>query len=348
MTEIWLQTALSPVTAVADQAHRYEADGWDGVMVFDSQCLIADPYVVLALAAASTQRIGLGIGVSNPVTRHASVTANAIAAVHQASGGRAVLGIGRGNSSTAYLGAAPATLAQFGPYLRLLQALLAGEAAPVAMASAQVDEQRSLDPHGLGRAPDETRLQWLDGTVSKVPVEVAATGPKAIALGARLGDRVSFSVGASKARLSEAVGLSRASNPDLKLTAYVSVAALEDLAAARNLAAPDVAMHAQIAATNAANLSCMSDEERRTAEAIAQAYDMTRHGRHGAQTAVMDDSFIDANAVVGAPEHCVERLRNLADVGLDRLVLMLAPPRRGSAGDSYARIVKDVLPHLRE
>ena len=79
-------------------------------MVFDSQSLLCDPYVALTAAASSTERLGLGIGVSNSITRHPAVTASAIASVQELSGGRAVLGLGRGNSSLAYLGAGPATL----------------------------------------------------------------------------------------------------------------------------------------------------------------------------------------------------------------------------------------------
>ena len=92
-------------------AQRAEADGFDGWFVVDSQNLAGDCYVALAQAAAATERIQLGTGVTNPFTRHPAVTASAIASVHAASGGRAVLGIGRGDSALAHLGLAPAPVA---------------------------------------------------------------------------------------------------------------------------------------------------------------------------------------------------------------------------------------------
>lgn len=348
--ELWVQTAVGPAGDVAAQAARLEADGWGGIMLFDSQSLIGDPYVALALAATSTERLGLGIGVTNPVTRHAAVAASAIASVQAASGGRAVLGIGRGNSSLAFLGAAPASLAAFGDYVRLLQAYLGGGGVPVEELLARGDGLTSLDPTSLGRAPAESRLQWLDQATPKVPVEVAATGPKAIAMGVRLGDRLSFSVGAHEGRLAGAVATARSAaeaegrTVPIRFTAYVSLATLPDLAKARRLAAPDVAMHAHIAAMSAANLAALSAEERRVTEQIAQAYDMTRHARHGAQTEAMDEAFIDAHAIVGTPTACVERLRRLAGLGLDRLVLMLPPPLKGDARQSYEIVVGEVLP----
>jgi len=350
MTELWLQTALGPVKEIRVQAARFEADGWGGVMLFDSQCLIADPYVGLALAATATRKLGLGIGVTNPVTRHAAVAASAIASVQEASAGRTVLGLGRGNSSLAFLGAAPASLGAFEDYVRLLQAFLAGEAAPVEQLLARRDGLTPLDRESLGKAPEEARLQWLDPEVPKVPVEVAATGAKAMAIGARRGDRLSISVGADPARLAGAVASARAAaeasgrTRPMPLTAYVSLAALDDRPRARRLTAPDVAMHAQIAAVAAANLAGLTEAERQTTERIAKAYDMTRHARHGAQTEVIDDAFIDAHAIAGPAAECVQRLGALAGLGLDRLILMLPPPWKGDSKQSYDNVVREVLP----
>ena len=93
----------------------------------NSQNLSGDPYVALAMAATATKRIGLGTGVTNNVTRLAAVTACSIASIQRLSGGRAVLGIGRGGSALAHLGRAPSRLAPFERYLRQLQAYLRGE-----------------------------------------------------------------------------------------------------------------------------------------------------------------------------------------------------------------------------
>ena len=352
MTEFWIQTPLAPAQDISAQAARIEADGWDGVMVFDSQSLIGDPYVTLALAASSTRRLGLGIGVTNPVTRHAAVTAGAIASIQAASGGRATLGIGRGNSSLAFLGAAPATLRDFEDYVWLLRAYLSGGSAPVEALLARRDGLRPLDPHSLGQAVQESRLQWLDPAVTTAPVEVAATGPKTIAIGVRQGDRLSLSGGAAETRLAVVIASARTQSAaagrvaPLPLTAYVSVASLPDRARARRLAAPDVAMHAHIAAMSRANLAGLSEDERRATERIAASYDLTRHGRHGAQTEAIDDAFIESQAIVGPSSECAERLRALAGLGLERLVLMMPSPRGGDARESYEIVVNEVLPAL--
>ncbi len=106
-TEVWTQAVPEPAIAEAF-ARRAEAAGWDGVVVVDSQNLTGDPYVGLAMMGKATERIGLATGVTNPVTRHPAATASAIASVQEFSGGRAVLGIGRGDSALFQLGQEPA------------------------------------------------------------------------------------------------------------------------------------------------------------------------------------------------------------------------------------------------
>src|SRR5262245_34608334 len=90
-----------------------EAEGWDGQMFMDSECIGRDPYVLMGAWAKLTQRMKLSTGVTNPISRHPVVTAAAAASVQAISGGRAVLGIGRGDSALAYLGQAPARLGLF-------------------------------------------------------------------------------------------------------------------------------------------------------------------------------------------------------------------------------------------
>src|SRR5215218_1336291 len=126
MAEVWTIGVAAP-RSIARYAERMEADGFDGLAVVDSQNLSGDPYVALALAAKVTSRLGLATGVTNPYTRHPAATACSIASVQAVSGGRAVLGIGRGDSALAHLGLAPAPVAVFGDYLRRVQGYLRGE-----------------------------------------------------------------------------------------------------------------------------------------------------------------------------------------------------------------------------
>ena len=80
-------------------AQAAEAAGLDYISMGDAQVHRRECYAMLTLCALATERIGLALIVTNPLTRHPTVTADAMATVNEISKGRAVLGIGRGNAS---------------------------------------------------------------------------------------------------------------------------------------------------------------------------------------------------------------------------------------------------------
>jgi len=283
-------------------------------MAMDSQALAGDPYVILGAAAASTSRLLLGTGVTNTLTRELSVTAGAITTVQAQSQGRAVLGIGRGDSALAFLGRGPVPVRQFEHALVLLQALLGGE--EVAFDAAP---ERAVG----GRMPQGSRLAWIPEGLPKVPLDVAATGPRVIAAAARIAERVTVSVGAEGERVAEAVALARHArqvaglDPEgLKLGAQVIVIPHGDLGQARAWARPMVASLARFKVLDPAAPSPRDDTP--VLGRLREEYDMTRHATVDkmADDALPDD-FIDRFAIVGSVEHCVERLVRLVALGID-------------------------------
>src|SRR4051812_5306691 len=98
---------------VAFQAERAEAAGYDGLTFVDSQNLVGDPFVGVALAAAATERLRFATGVTNAFTRHPAALATVAATVQETSGGRFVLGIGRGDTALFHLGKPPQPIKEF-------------------------------------------------------------------------------------------------------------------------------------------------------------------------------------------------------------------------------------------
>lgn len=329
----------------ARQAERAEAAGFDGIAMVDSQNLAGDPYVALVVAAKATTTLRLATGVTNPVTRHPAVTAAAIATVQGESGGRAVLGIGRGDSALAHLGHAPAPVAVFERYLAALQAYLGGDAVDF--------EDPTLGALGLAGAPTDSRMEWIKMAGPKVPVSVAATGPKVIAIAARHAERVTFAVGADPERVAWARDTVLATRPagDVSLGAYVNVVAHPDRDTALELASGGLASFARFSVMHGRPTGPLDESTREVLTNVHASYDMTHHTRAGAsQTAALTPEFASRFAVLGPAEECAARLRALLDLGLDHLVVI--GPSIGADRDESTsanrRFAADVLPALRE
>ena len=313
----------------ATLARRVEAWGFDGLLVADSQNLNADVWIECALAAAATERIVIGPGVTNPVTRHPAVTASAAATLQVISGGRAVLGLGRGDSALTQIGREPVHVAQLKGALAAIQGLLRGE---------EVE---------LDGAP--SRLRWVaDDGIPKQPVAVAATGPHVIAAAARHADRIDFTVGAEPERLRWAIDAARTAAGDrpVSLGAYLNVAVDPDVTAARDLVRGSTAIFARFA-TEGAPDDGLSDVTREGIERLGTDYDESRHGQSSAAHArELENTFVDRFAVIGAAADVAERLRVLGALGLDRIIVVAGSVDADLADVAAAdeRFAADVLP----
>ena len=347
MTEVWATGISLPGVAVR-MAQRAEADGFDGWFVVDSQNLAGDCYVALAQAAAATEQIQLGTGVTNPFTRHPAVTASAIASVHAASGGRAVLGIGRGDSALAHLGLAPAPVPLFERYLSHVQAYLRGEEVPFdELGSEVVAEVGSMR---LAAGPTSSRLHWLPRDLPKVPMTVAATGPKVIDAAARTADRVTFALGADPERVAWGIDRARAVRGDVRMGAFVNVVCHDDLEAARALASGGMSTFARFNVMHGTTHGPIGDDARGLLQDVHDAYDMGSHTQAGSpQAERLTSEFADGFAVLGPPARCIARLQELTALGLDHLVIV--GPSLGAdpneARRAHQRFVREVLPALR-
>lgn len=305
--------SVAPWQAPATAA-ELEQLGFDGMVLTDSQSFVGDCFTALALAAAGTRTLRLAPGVTNPVTRHPAVLASTIATLHAVSGGRAVLGVGRGSSALSSVGLAPTPPAVFESLLDVLQRHLRGEAVPFE----QLPEWMPAIPRAA--ADGESRLSWLGATaeLGKVPLDVAATGSRVLAIGARQAERLTLQVGADPARVASALETARDAREQAGLDpggisfgAYVNVVVDDDVARAQALGA------GRLAGT------------------------LSLNRQRGARP---DDPAVAARfGVFGPPEHCAERMRELMELGVSRFVVI--PP--GQPQDAtLRRLVEDVLPAL--
>src|SRR5436309_7395359 len=103
-----------------------EEAGYARAYVVDSQLLWEDVWVYITHALAATERIPIGVAVSNPVTRHYSVSASAAATLAKLHPGRVVLGLGRGDSAVRTLGLKQVATRKFAEVVPRVRELMAG------------------------------------------------------------------------------------------------------------------------------------------------------------------------------------------------------------------------------
>ena len=132
--------------------------------------------VLLAAAAAATERVTLGVGVLNPYSAHPVELAMHAATLQELSGGRAILGIAAGAAGFLEL----AGISQEAPLAQTRQALLACRALLDGAHPAEVD--------GAGHWGGAARL--LSAPTGRVPIYLGAMSPKMLALGGDLADGV--------------------------------------------------------------------------------------------------------------------------------------------------------------
>src|SRR5437016_6767433 len=163
----------APMPELVKLVQQVEAAGFDGAGILDSQLLCRDTFVTMALAATHTSALTLFPAVTNPLTRHASVLAGAIQTVEELAPGRVKVVIGTGYTSAHTIGRKPATLAEMRACIATLRALLGGE---------------SVD---FGGTPG--RLTFA--SKRRIPIVMAASGPKAIEVAGEIADGALLLVG---------------------------------------------------------------------------------------------------------------------------------------------------------
>lgn len=159
-----------------------DPDGWDA-------------FAVLAAMARETERVRLGTGVTNPYYRHPSLLAASTSTLDLLSGGRAFLGLGRGQEEW-YREALGIPVGKPVRALRETFDLLDQWWSP-AMRATSDDDATEFEVRGWERV--------IRPLVGHVPIYLAAVGPLALRLAGQYADGVIFNDLASIDFLREAI-----------------------------------------------------------------------------------------------------------------------------------------------
>ena len=146
--------------------------GYDRVWLYDTPQQSPDVWMMLALAAERTERIGLGPGVLVPTLRHPMVNAAATTALAALAPERVAVAFGTGFSGRRAMGYRAIPWKYMDAYIRAYRGLLRGETVEWEGA-----HMRMLHPPGHG-APRPV----------EVPVLISALGPKGAGVARELAD----------------------------------------------------------------------------------------------------------------------------------------------------------------
>jgi len=155
-----------------------DPDGWDA-------------FAALAVLARETERIRLGTGVANPFLRHPNLIAASVSTLDWASGGRAFLGLGRGQAEWY----AEAFAMEVGRPLERLRDTV------------DLLRQWWAPPHVATSEGEVVVRAWRRtfGPIARPPIHLAAAGPKTLALAGEVADGVRINELASMDYLAGAI-----------------------------------------------------------------------------------------------------------------------------------------------
>ena len=164
---------------------KAEEAGYEYAWLVDSQILWQEVYVYITRGLAATERIVFGTAVTNPLTRHWTVTASAWATLAELHPGRQILGIGRGDSAVRTMGLNPVKTSFLREAIPVIRDLMAGK--HVTLNGADV------------------YFRWVNENGAKVPIMMAATGPRNLRNAGALADVVQLYVGVNPTSVAWAI-----------------------------------------------------------------------------------------------------------------------------------------------
>lgn len=310
-----------------EMGRRSEELGYDGIWVADSHSVMRDAYVILAALATQTSALQLATGVTLTVTRHPAVLANSWATLQELSEGRAICGIGVGESAVHNLGLKPERLAVFEEKLAVIRALLAGE--PVLYEGTEI------------------QMPW---STAPVPLIMASSGPRSLQLAGRVADGVLFQVGSEPrlvqyaldniAKGAEAAGRSLS---DLKLYMRVATAVADD----RGQAQREIKGYTSVAAGTVFGTvpaEYLAEDLHEDLARMKAAYDYAEHGSNASSHSdLLTDRIFDAIAIADTPEGAIKRFQAIVDMGIDGFV---SPAGMADPWPYLETLAERVIPHI--
>lgn len=326
-------SSVNGIDRLREAARVCEDGGLASFWVADQRWM-RDVYVSLTDLAARTETMLLGTRVTDPYIRHPALTAVAIATLDEASGGRAILGIGAGGSGFRQLGidrTKPAIAVR--ESIELIRRLWKGQ---------------EFDFHG-------EIVKWNLGALEfrcrpDIPIVIAARGPYLLELAGEMADAAIVASGVSAggvdwARQRIAKGERKAGraegSTELMHMTYISIDQRPEVArqtVKKALVGTVVGSHPTYDFLKANGLDIPAD---------LFAY-LDSGGRTPSRIIdLIPDSFVDKLAIAGTIDDCADQMQSLLDAGIQHPLLAPIPVEDGGEVELLRTCVDRVIPRLK-
>lgn len=296
-----------PLANVSELARQAETHGFEAMWFIDFQLGMKDVYAAMNLAALATERMHIGSAVTNLVTRHPTVTANATIALDELSDGHAMLGLGAGWSAVLGAGGRPSKLGDLRQGIAEFRTLFSGEPAELYGTRVQIAAARRQIPIYL--AVSQPGMLRLAGEVCDGAILMGAADPEFCAW--------------QLAYIHEGLEKAGRDRSELLIDLIVTMSVDEDEERALNA----------VRAWATSQAATMDDWKRMPPawerfrpqfSAARESYHLVDHlSRHAGHKKVVSDDFVRSVALVGDEKACIERLRELAALDIDRITFAL-------------------------
>ncbi|MBI2203146.1 MAG: LLM class flavin-dependent oxidoreductase [Candidatus Rokubacteria bacterium] len=295
----------APAAEVVRWARLVEDLGYELLGISDSQSICRDVYMTLALCAVNTERIRFGPRVITPVTRHPAVAASAAATLDELAPGRTLVAMGSGDSAAYNVGLRPASLAELREYAETIRALLA-----------------------TGRAEYHGKAATLTWKRARLPIYLAASGPKTLHLAGQIADGVVIRTGILPEIVRDSIAQVRAGavaagrDPDaIDLWWWPDV----NVATSYREGVEEIKMSLAAAGNHLSRFTTagkhIPPELLENVRALGQRYAFASHTLPGSannrliEELGLVDYLADRFAAVGTPADCVKKLTAAVDAG---------------------------------
>ncbi len=310
-TGIVLYHGIESGAELANYARMAEDAGFDSLWVTE-RYFHEETFSMLGYLAARTERIRLGVGVVNPYTRNPALLGMGAATLDRLSGGRMMLGLGRSDAEviSGRMGMEyRAPLSTLRGTVGALRRMWDGERVSAQYAGV------SLSNVGLALLPVQDRL----------PVYLAAIGPRALRLAGEVADGVLLNAYAPVQYIRWAVGRIRAAAAN----------------AGRDPRSIDIACMLIVRLTDDPDAMLPALRER-VARLIAEPHtgevllgqggfdtsilapvrELVAAGNESAAARYVSDELAEACYLLGDPARCRERIREYTAAGVDTPLLL--------------------------